>query len=210
VRDFDPVTQDPPHGSGQNQLIDLPVNGGRLFGVEYHVDEARPTVLLLHGFPGLERNFDLAHMLRRAGWNTVVFHYRGAWGSVGDFAFRHVLEDTLSVVHHLLARETPVVLLGHSMGGWAALMAAAMETRITAVGTIAKWNIGALAAQIGEDDNSRETARSFLSGLATPLQGTSGAKLLDEMLAAGADHGFTMHRIALARLVLNWLDFFRL
>ena len=42
-----------------------------------------PTVLLLHGFPGNENNFDLAHVLRRAGWNVLIFHYRGAWGSQG-------------------------------------------------------------------------------------------------------------------------------
>ena len=42
-----------------------------------------PVVVLLHGFPGNERNFDLAQSLRRAGYATLVFHYRGAWGSPG-------------------------------------------------------------------------------------------------------------------------------
>ena len=45
------------------------------------------TVILLHGFPGNERNLDLAQAIRRSGWNAVFFHYRGAWGSGGVFSF---------------------------------------------------------------------------------------------------------------------------
>ena len=38
-----------------------------------------PVAVLLHGFPGNERNFDLAQSLRRAGYAALVFHYRGSW-----------------------------------------------------------------------------------------------------------------------------------
>ncbi len=51
------------------------------------------TILLLHGFPGDEQNGDLAHIFRRAGWNVMSFHYRGAWGSPGSFSFTHAFED---------------------------------------------------------------------------------------------------------------------
>ena len=37
-----------------------------------------PTIVLLHGFPGNEKNLDLAQSLRRAGYNVLFFHYRGA------------------------------------------------------------------------------------------------------------------------------------
>ncbi|MBF8286011.1 MAG: hypothetical protein HW378_4926 [Anaerolineales bacterium] len=30
-----------------------------------------PTVLLLHGIPGVEKNYDLAYALRGAGWNVL-------------------------------------------------------------------------------------------------------------------------------------------
>ena len=43
----------------------------------------RPTVVLLHGLPGNEKNLDLAQAIRRAGWNVVTFNYRGSWGSPG-------------------------------------------------------------------------------------------------------------------------------
>jgi hypothetical protein len=44
------------------------------------------TVLLLQGLPGYESNVDLAQSIRRAGWNVLLFHYRGTWGTAGPFA----------------------------------------------------------------------------------------------------------------------------
>lgn len=83
-----------------------------------------PTVALLHGFPGNERNLDLAHVLRRAGYNVVYFSFRGMWGSEGRFSFANVVEDTSAVVKHLRdhassLRVDPdqIYLIGHSMGG---------------------------------------------------------------------------------------------
>ena len=58
-------------------------DGHRLIGTLYLArgEEPKPTVLLLHGCPGLEKNLDLAVLLRDRGWNSLVFHYRGCWGS---------------------------------------------------------------------------------------------------------------------------------
>ncbi|MFZ4828586.1 MAG: alpha/beta hydrolase family protein [Phototrophicaceae bacterium] len=91
-----------------------------------------PTILLLHGVPGYERNFDLAHAFVREGYHTVVFHYRGAWGSSGVFTLQHVVEDVEQVLnflredavaeHFLIDRER-LICVGHSMGGWATLVA---------------------------------------------------------------------------------------
>ena len=92
-----------------------------------------PTAILLHGFPGNERNLDLAQSLRRAGWNAVFFHYRGTWGSRGDFSFANVLEDAAAVLAQVREpafarahRIDPdrIALIGHSMGGFAALITA--------------------------------------------------------------------------------------
>ena len=55
-------------------------------------------VVLLHGFPGEERNLDLAHALGRSGWSVLFFHYRGAWGSEGAFSFRNVIGDVKAAV----------------------------------------------------------------------------------------------------------------
>ena len=48
--------------------------------------------MLLHGFPGNEQNLDLAQVIRRAGWNVLTLHYRGAWGSPGSFSIGNVLQ----------------------------------------------------------------------------------------------------------------------
>src|SRR5919201_4500441 len=64
---------------------DISSHGAKLYSVIYIAAGAgpHPTVLMLHGFPGNEKNLDLAHSIRRAGWNVLVPFYRGAWGSGG-------------------------------------------------------------------------------------------------------------------------------
>src|SRR5271170_4218023 len=70
--------QIPSHGALLNALVYVAA------GVGPH-----PAVVLLHGFPGNERNLDLAQDIRRAGWDVLYFDYRGSWGSPGDFSFSH-------------------------------------------------------------------------------------------------------------------------
>ena len=98
----------------------------------------KPTVLLLHGCPGLEQNRDLAASLRDRGRNALVFHYRGCWGSEGRYDLRTIPADVTAAVDHLQTGEYPTVdparlaVLGHSLGGWAALLAAADDDRLRA------------------------------------------------------------------------------
>ncbi|WP_201761882.1 MULTISPECIES: alpha/beta hydrolase family protein [unclassified Nonomuraea] len=56
-----------------------------------------PVVVLLHGFPGNERSFDLARALRRAGYAALVFHYRGSWGVGGSYAQDPAVRAVVSV-----------------------------------------------------------------------------------------------------------------
>ncbi|MDY4105243.1 MAG: hypothetical protein SOY37_06675, partial [Oscillospiraceae bacterium] len=74
----------------------IPGRRGRLLSVLYTAagEGLHPTVLLLHGIPGWERNLDLAQALRRAGFHVLVFHYSGSWGSDGTYSLAHVLEDS--------------------------------------------------------------------------------------------------------------------
>ena len=37
-----------------------------------------PAVILLHGFPGNERNLDLAQDIRRASWDVMYFNIAGS------------------------------------------------------------------------------------------------------------------------------------
>lgn len=116
-------------------------DGHRLVGVAYLARgrHHKPTALLLHGCPGLEKNLDVAVGLRDRGWNAVVFHYRGCWGSAGRYDLRTIGQDVRAAVDHLRAGGYPgvdpdrIAVVGHSLGGWAAVLAAAADRRLCAV-----------------------------------------------------------------------------
>jgi len=114
-------------------------DGHRLVGVLYLArgEEPKPTVLLLHGCPGLEKNLDLAVRLRDCGWNSLLFHYRGCWGSAGQYDLRTIPRDVTAAIDYLAGQPRVdadrIAVLGHSLGGWAALVTAAAEPRLRAV-----------------------------------------------------------------------------
>jgi pimeloyl-ACP methyl ester carboxylesterase len=96
----------------------------------------KPTMLLLHGLPGNERNLDLAQAVRRAGWNVLTFTYRGAWGSEGTFSIQHAVEDSQGALGFLRLPQTAmnydvdpgrIVVAGHSMGGYMAAHVGALD-----------------------------------------------------------------------------------
>jgi uncharacterized protein len=114
-------------------------DGHRLVGVLYLArgPGPKPTALLLHGCPGLEKNLDLAAALRDRGWNALMFHYRGCWGSAGRYDLGTIPRDVTAAVDFLAACPAVdadrIAVLGHSMGGWAAIVTAAVEPRLRAV-----------------------------------------------------------------------------
>jgi len=67
---------------------------GRLFSPALESAQAKaPSVFMLHGIPGTEQNFDLAYALRDAGFNCLLWHYRGCWGSKGSYSIDGLEED---------------------------------------------------------------------------------------------------------------------
>jgi dipeptidyl aminopeptidase/acylaminoacyl peptidase len=120
-------------------------DGHRLLGTLYLArgTDPKPTMLLLHGCPGLQQNADLAVALRDRGWNSLVFHYRGCWGSDGEYDLRTIPRDVRAAVDHLHGGWYPSVdsarlaVAGHSLGGWAAILAAAADPRLRAVAVYA-------------------------------------------------------------------------
>jgi len=92
-----------------------------------------PTIVMLHGSPGIERNLDIARVLQRAGFNVATFTHRGHWGSEGFMTPTNGLEDIAAVVDWIRAcaddPECPppidparIAYLGHSYGGWRAML----------------------------------------------------------------------------------------
>lgn len=135
--------------------LNFDVEGARLNGILYQANGAgpHPTVMLLHGYPGNEKNLDLAQAMRRAGYNILFFHYRGAWGSGGSFSFSHVVEDVGHAARMLRSRAVEYrvdpdrfVMIGHSMGGFAALQGAALDSEIDCVAALAPADFGVLAS----------------------------------------------------------------
>ncbi|WP_426510388.1 alpha/beta hydrolase family protein [Dactylosporangium sp. McL0621] len=147
-----------------------------------------PVVVLLHGFPGNERNFDLAQALRRAGYAALVVHYRGSWGVGGAYSWSNVLADAARAVGAAPGLDPAldpgrVAVVGHSVGGFAALHTAAGDGSVRAVAALAAYDLGAIAQ--APEVVLRE-ARAMFASDPLPLRGTSGDALYEEMRANGA------------------------
>lgn len=119
-----------------------------------------PTLVILHGLPGNEKNLDLAQAVRRAGWNAVTFNYRGSWGSPGSFRFAQNPEDAAAVLAYLrdpahaktLGVDTNrIALAGHSMGGWATAQTAARDQHLMGAALISAADFGILAGMPRRD-----------------------------------------------------------
>jgi len=170
--------------------ITIHSQGKRMSGFIYHPQGAgpHPTVLLLHGYPGNEKNLDFAQAMRAKGWNVAFFHYRGAWGSEGEFSFSNAEQDVQAVLHYLSdpkntteLRVNPTLIstVGHSMGGH---MSIAGILDNAAVNCSVAWdgaNLGANGVGFVNDPNTDIPWKSYGDTLFM-LNGWSGAKAQQE------------------------------
>ena len=138
------------------EVMHIPSGGVLINGVAYVAAGAgpHPTVVLMHGLPGNEKNLDLAQTIRRAGWTAVTFNYRGAWGSPGSFSFRGNLADAKAVLAYIRQPEVAaklqidpghLVIAGHSMGGWVTALTAAQDPGLKGAIMISAGDMGGLA-----------------------------------------------------------------
>lgn len=132
------------------QELQIPSAGSLLQGFMYKANGSKPhpLLLLLHGYPGNERNLDLAQAVRAHGWNVVYFNYRGSWGSQGTFSFRHCVEDVKNVITYLKQNAAKfqidpnqIALFGHSMGGFVCLKALQENPEIKKGFALSAWDI---------------------------------------------------------------------
>jgi pimeloyl-ACP methyl ester carboxylesterase len=175
------------------ETVQIPSHGALLNGLVYVASGAgpHPVVILLHGFPGNEKNLDV-----------VYFDYRGSWGTPGAFSFTHAFEDTAAAVSWVREPATAarlrldpkrIVLIGHSMGGMMAAYTAANDHQIVGLGLISAWNIGAEGKLPA--DASPEARQQFQAKLAenlareglAPLAGCTPASLAAEIIAHAAE-----------------------
>ncbi len=128
----------------------IPSGNSLMAGFIYKANgpQKHPTLLLLHGYPGNERNLDLAQAVRAHGWNVIYFDYRGSWGSQGQFSFENCVQDVVNTVafckkysDSLRIDTSNIVLFGHSMGGWICLKALAALPGIQKGFALSTWDI---------------------------------------------------------------------
>lgn len=191
--------QIPSHGALMNALVYVAAGAG-----------PHPAVVLLHGFPGNERNLDLAQDIRRAGWDVLYFNYRGSWGTPGDFSFTHGIEDTAAALAYLrqpaVAKKlrldpARIVLIGHSMGGFMAIQAAAADPGIKAIGVISGGDLGGAYQALRQANPAPAALHKLATGLAgegmAPLTGCTPEGLAREVAAHAGAWVFTARAASL-------------
>lgn len=189
---YDPVSMDPPDPDAEfppvlHELL-IPSNEMMLSGLMLGANGKgpHPTVVLLHGFPGNEKNLDLAQSLRRAGYNVLFFHYRGAWGSQGDYTVGGQVADVEAVLDYIRGQAESLrvdtkqlSIIGHSLGGFTALRTTAQNKEINCVVGLAAYNFEPEASYSEEQTQGRNAYidRLFM------LNNLTGAKMTAEMQA---------------------------
>ena len=111
--------------------FEVVVDGERVMGYTMAAggpkDIKHPAVVLLHGFPGHTQNTDISAALMRCGITTINPHYRGSWGSDGNYRFTGNIEDAIAIAEKVRSPEFAehynidpenIFFVGHSIGGF--------------------------------------------------------------------------------------------
>lgn len=186
------------------EVLHIPSGGVEINGLAYLAagPGPHPTVVICHGWPGNEKNLDLAQAVRRAGWNAITFNYRGSWGSAGTFHFAQNPEDGAAVIGFLrdparaakLGVDTKrMAIVGHSMGGWVTAMVAGKDDGLLGAGLISAANMG-VARNLDREGLIKLSAEN-----SETLAGTSPEIMADELLAGKQAFNFLGAAPGLAR-----------
>jgi pimeloyl-ACP methyl ester carboxylesterase len=202
------LTTDPPADRANPaamQSFQIPSHGAALNAIAYVAPGPgiHPTVIVLHGFPGNEKNLDLAQSIRRAGWNAVFFDYRGSWGSPGSFTFGNCIEDTQAAIAYLRdpvnaakLRIDPkrIALVGHSMGGFLAAYAGSHDPAILGTAMISAANMGYMPKAVEVPNDPKASLAILAKRLEDedilPLANCTGESLAQELFAHQKDWNF--------------------
>jgi len=198
MKNFNPVFEDRPMEDKEYPSSIAPIifnsNSEKLLGTFFLASGIgpHPTVLLLHGFPGNELNYDIAHSIKRYGFNVMVFHYRGSWGSSGNFSFSNGLEDVSSAIKFLNSKvalsnyrvdKEKIIFIGHSFGGFSALLNAIKFEKVKNIASLAGFNFGYFSQFTEQDKDIKDVT---LEGLALGSQLLNDAhpmQLYNEIIA---------------------------
>ena len=185
-----PQTNENPKYSAEVTVLS---HGKRLPAIFYGAQGKgpHPTIILLHGYPGNEKNLDVAQNMRDAGWNVIFFHYRGAWGAEGNFSFSGSEQDVTVVTQFLQHPENAqkfkintnqISYIGHSMGGHMAVAGIVENPEVRCAVIYDGANIGVTFKNA--DQKIRNLWTSYADSLFM-LQGWSGEAAAEELTNKG-------------------------
>lgn len=216
----DPVVQDPEVVDSDfppaMMQLRFDSEGSRLNGLMYVADGPgpHPVVLLLHGFPGNEKNLDLAQAMRRSGVNVVFFHYRGSWGSGGTFGFANAIADVANVLATLRDstwasehRSDPnnVGIVGHSFGSFLGAKTVEGDSSVACFANLDGWDAGATGMTLGGDEEQYNNAvarwKEGPFGEGGPLRGDA-ARAVAEFVGKAESYSFEHMAPSIAQIPL--------
>jgi uncharacterized protein len=194
-----PISADPPadaqHPATTAALL-IPSHGVTLDARLYQPSGAgaHPTLVMLDGLPGWHNLADVDMAVRRAGWNVLVFHYRGMWGEPGQFSIQHSVEDAAASVAYLRRADIVakygidtkrLVIAGHSMGGFCAAAVVRSDPKLAGAILIDPWDVGEDGEMLRHNPAtlSRYAAENF-DDIGHAINGASTISLSREIMAA--------------------------
>jgi len=193
------IGADPPadaqHPAGTAALL-IPSHGVTLDARLYSASGAgpHPTLVMLDGLPGWHNLADVDMAVRRAGWNVLVFHYRGMWGAPGRFSIAHSVQDAAAALAYIRRPDIAakygvdtrrLVIAGHSMGGFCAAAIARTDRGLAGAILIDPWDVGEDAAMLrGNPQALSRYAKENFYDLGHAASGVSPVGLAREIQAA--------------------------
>ncbi len=191
---YNPVTQDlikidKQHPPSFYEVF-IPIDNVQLTGfiLTANGKGPHPTMVLVHGLPGNEKNLDVAQSLRRAGFNILFFHYRGSWGSEGDYSFLTLHKDVLAALDFLRKNAAKykvdinhLSVAGHSFGGYAVLRAASIDKHLSCAIGISAANPAMIASSERVNNDFNNSIGGYIDKLFM-LRNFSGKQATKELL----------------------------
>ncbi|MEO1136518.1 MAG: alpha/beta fold hydrolase [Pseudomonadota bacterium] len=146
--------------TGETRKTEFSTAGGETLAAALELPAARPRAFALfaHCFSctkDIKAAREIARAMRAEGFAVMRFDFTGLGSSEGDFAntnFSSNVDDLVAAADYLRAEfQAPSILIGHSLGGAAAIVAATRIPEVKGVAVIgAPAEAEHVVAQIGE------------------------------------------------------------
>jgi pimeloyl-ACP methyl ester carboxylesterase len=209
---FQLAAQPVPDAWSSGTPVQIRTGGVKINGMFFRAsgDAPHPTMIYFHGLPGFAGDLDLPLPVSRSGWNVLTLHYRGSWGSPGEYSYAHQLEDAIAAIafvrdpanarkYSIDARR--IVLTGHSTGGLIAMITAAGAPGIEGLILISASDDSAEALNQYKTPASRDALKQRKpSPCSPPLSGCTSQSLDLETLDRASSWSFAALSSRLTKL----------